>query len=315
MSDLNSDDYYKILGVDRTANESELKKAYRKLAIKWHPDKNQDNKEKAEENFKIISHAYEILSDKDKRKIYDLHGKEGVMNSGSPNQSNGFDMRGNMPQGNFTRFEFTNPNDLFAQFFGNSNPFESNNTTFRFVSNNGMRTSNVKSSISMNKQYHNKLNISSKVIIKGLVKKPDLNGYPGIITNFNQLKNRYDVKLSDEMTISLKPNNVVPLVSKIKLNNITSDTFLNGKTGDITGWDEDSGRFTVDLFIGRTISVKPENIIWPKETLVHIDKLNKSPQYNGQCGRILKFDGDRYMVNLSKHEVLKVRPENISIVA
>jgi curved DNA-binding protein CbpA len=314
MSDLNSDDYYVVLGVKKNATDSEIKKAYRKLAIKWHPDKHQNNKSKAEENFKIISHAYEVLSDTEKRKLYDMYGKEGIVNSGSPSSSN-FNMNGSMPKRNFTRFEFTNPNDLFAQFFGNSNPFETNNSTFRFVTNNGVRTSNISSSVRTNKRYHNKLNLNSKVIIKGLIKKPDLNGYPGIITHYNESKNRYDVKLSDEMTISLKPNNVVPLVSKIKISNIASDTLLNGKTGDIISWDEDTGRFTVKLFIGRTISVKPENIIWPKETLVHIDKLNKSPEYNGKSGRVLKFDGNKYMVNLGREKVLKVKPENISIVA
>ena len=66
----NNDDYYKILGVDKNATESEIKKAYKKLAIKYHPDKNLNNKE-AEEKFKIISDAYSILSDKDKRLKYD----------------------------------------------------------------------------------------------------------------------------------------------------------------------------------------------------------------------------------------------------
>lgn len=56
-------DYYKILGVKRDAKEKDLKKAYRKLALKWHPDKNIDNKEAATKKFEIISEAYEVLSD------------------------------------------------------------------------------------------------------------------------------------------------------------------------------------------------------------------------------------------------------------
>jgi len=62
-----SEDYYEVLGVARDANEDEIKKAYRKLAIKWHPDKNPDNKEQAEEMFKRVGEAYEVLSKKDKR--------------------------------------------------------------------------------------------------------------------------------------------------------------------------------------------------------------------------------------------------------
>ena len=62
MTDLNSEDYYKILGVNKQSNNQELKKAYRKLALKWHPDKNQTNVEKASENFKKINEAYEVLT-------------------------------------------------------------------------------------------------------------------------------------------------------------------------------------------------------------------------------------------------------------
>ncbi|MCF8302684.1 MAG: J domain-containing protein [Bacteroidales bacterium] len=66
-------DYYKILGVDRNASQDEIKKAYRKLAVKYHPDKNPGNKE-AENKFKEISEAYEVLGDKEKRKKYDQLG-------------------------------------------------------------------------------------------------------------------------------------------------------------------------------------------------------------------------------------------------
>ena len=58
-----SRDYYAVLGVDRNANDDQLKKAYRKMAVKWHPDKNQDNTEKAEAMFKEVGEAYDVLSD------------------------------------------------------------------------------------------------------------------------------------------------------------------------------------------------------------------------------------------------------------
>ena len=60
-------DFYKILGIQRDATDRQIKKAYRKMALKYHPDKNPDNKEQAAENFKKISEAYGVLSDKDKR--------------------------------------------------------------------------------------------------------------------------------------------------------------------------------------------------------------------------------------------------------
>ncbi len=73
-------DYYEILGVDKNATKDEIKKAYRKLAMKYHPDKNKGNKE-AEEKFKEASEAYEVLSDPEKRKLYDQYGHAGVEGS------------------------------------------------------------------------------------------------------------------------------------------------------------------------------------------------------------------------------------------
>ncbi len=80
-------DYYEILGVDRNATADEIKKAYRKLAVKYHPDKNPGDKE-AEEKFKEIAEAYAILSDPEKRRRYDQFGHAGVGNGAGPQ---GFD--------------------------------------------------------------------------------------------------------------------------------------------------------------------------------------------------------------------------------
>ena len=80
-------DYYEVLGVSRTASADELKKAYRKLAMQYHPDRNPDNKE-ASDKFKEICEAYEVLSDTDKRHRYDQYGHDGMKSAFGPG---GFD--------------------------------------------------------------------------------------------------------------------------------------------------------------------------------------------------------------------------------
>lgn len=99
-------DYYKILGVERNASADEIKKAYKKVAIKWHPDRNPGSKE-AEEKFKQAAEAYDVLRDPDKRARYDQFGAEGVNGAGG---FGGFSAGG------------MDINDIFQQFgdiFGN----------------------------------------------------------------------------------------------------------------------------------------------------------------------------------------------------
>ena len=102
-------DYYELLGCSRSATEDELKKAYRKLAMKWHPDKNKDNRKQAEEKFKKISEAYDVVSDKQKRGVYDKFGEEGLKGGMGGGGANGF--RG-------ANFNFRRPEDIFSEVFG-----------------------------------------------------------------------------------------------------------------------------------------------------------------------------------------------------
>jgi len=105
-------DYYKILGVDRNATDEQLKKAYRKLAMKYHPDRNKGDK-KAEERFKEVNEAYAVLSDKEKRHQYDMFGAEGFQQRFSRE-----DIFRNFDFGQvFKDFGFGSE-DLFSRIFG-----------------------------------------------------------------------------------------------------------------------------------------------------------------------------------------------------
>ena len=106
-------DYYKILGLSKGASEDDIKKAYRKMALKYHPDKNKSAD--AEEKFKAVAEAYEVLSDKKKRDIYDQYGEEGL--------------KGGVPGGggedgqHFTYTFSGDPRATFHEFFGTNDPF------------------------------------------------------------------------------------------------------------------------------------------------------------------------------------------------
>jgi curved DNA-binding protein CbpA len=132
---LEKKDYYDILGVEKTADETQIKRAYRKLAIKFHPDKNKAKS--AEEAFKKVNQAFCVLSDKTKRKNYDMFGtEEGPGISTMPDDFNPFDIfeqffqefgggiGGQQHRNGGTRFSFNNGNGSFTVFSsGFGSPF------------------------------------------------------------------------------------------------------------------------------------------------------------------------------------------------
>lgn len=143
-------DFYNILGVSKNASQDEIRKAYRKLALKWHPDKNPDNKEVAQSKFQEISGAFEILSDPEKKKLFDQYGEAGINPNAQPDGDASAagggggggafrgapGMHGGPGGGQTFRFSsnggpgFSNPNDIFASFFGTQDPFAAGDFDF-----------------------------------------------------------------------------------------------------------------------------------------------------------------------------------------
>lgn len=122
-------DYYDILGVNKNASSEELKRAYRKLALEWHPDRNKTSG--AEEKFKEINEAYEALSDREKRSAYDQFGHS-AFSPGGPSPGAGFAQTGRYGPFTYTYttntaegvpFDFSDPFEIFEQFFGGVGPF------------------------------------------------------------------------------------------------------------------------------------------------------------------------------------------------
>lgn len=110
---------YVVLGVKKDADEAEIKKAYRRLALRWHPDKNPEKKERAERMFKRIAQAYEILSDVKRRAEYDRHGLRGNEPPGTGQRRRTTPAEFTFQQTGFAHAHgFRSPFDIFREFFG-----------------------------------------------------------------------------------------------------------------------------------------------------------------------------------------------------
>ena len=220
-------DYYKILGVSKNATQAEIKKSYRKLALKHHPDKNKGNKE-SEEKFKAISEANEVLSNKEKRKQYDEIGSnwkqhEYANQAGNANYSN---QQGRDPRGSYSQANYEDMfggqggfSDFFEQFFGgNFNNYKQSGRSPQFKG----------------QDYESKLNISLQEAYSGTSRlltinddqKLKINVKPGVKSGQILRVKGKGGKGSDESKsgdIFLKIEVLPDKVFKRKANNLYSD--------------------------------------------------------------------------------------------
>eukprot|EP00401_Gymnodinium_catenatum_P007933 CAMPEP_0117606038 /NCGR_PEP_ID=MMETSP0784-20121206/79504_1 /TAXON_ID=39447 /ORGANISM="" /LENGTH=311 /DNA_ID=CAMNT_0005409103 /DNA_START=31 /DNA_END=966 /DNA_ORIENTATION=- len=304
--DLKSDDYYKVLGVDRNASDNDIAKAYKKLALKHHPDKNPDNKQAAEDNFKIITEAYEILHDPEKKKQYDQFGKAGVQGGGGG------------PGGGVS---FQQADEIFKAFFGGNDPFsmffgDDDDGPGGFFGGRGgpggprvvFSTGGMPGGSGMGGGMH------GGVVVRDLAKAQEHNGKVGKVTGWDQGKGRYEVQLEGESSLSLRPSTLTQQCA-VEVVGIESKPELNGKFGDIINYQD--GRYLVRLKVklpsgGDVIGLQPGNVFLPKGVRVIVQGLSKD-ELNGQMARILDIDRDamRYTVECQSGRQIKIKLDNV----
>mmetsp|Transcript_29510 Transcript_29510/g.57893 ORF Transcript_29510/g.57893 Transcript_29510/m.57893 type:complete len:350 (-) Transcript_29510:58-1107(-) len=290
--DISSDDYYKLLGVDRSASDNEVAKAYKKLALKYHPDKNPDDKENAEQIFKVITEAYEVLREPEKRKAYDQFGKRGVQAGadGSDGETGG-------------GVSFQHADELFRAFFSGTDPFcmhQDDDDRGFFLNGGGLRGG------------------SGMVFRTGMSRAGG--GMPrGMFDAFGALPGtRFqgsgrDCKHAQQ---SVPPMYTLPRRTTVVIRHLTQSQEYNGKIGRISGWDGCKGRYKVELEGSTSLSMRPSNLT--QQCQVQVVGIESQPELNGQFGTILNYQAqqERYQVRLKVRmangkEIVGLHPSHI----
>jgi len=327
MCDTGSNDFYKVLGVSKTATQKQIKKAYRKLAMKYHPDRNKENG--AADKFKKIASAYECLSDPQKRKQYDLCGGmpgAGGMPGGMP-QGMPFNMNmGGMPGG----VRFVNMNgaqgmggmagmeSMLASIFGGmtgmggtgSSPFGGGGMAGSPFFSGGEQWGTPFGRAASRKRNMG-LKRGTTVVIGGLKSSGGYNGRQARVVRFSPEQERYTVQLQDGATISVRRANLQQQVEGININGLKSRSDLNGTRGRVVGYNDTDQRYVVQTK-SQNARLKRENVILPPGTSVLIEGLQKAPKWNDKEGKLGQYDREsgRYIVDMGTQK-LRLRPCNI----
>lgn len=285
-------DYYAVLGVKKTASDAEIKTAYRKLAMKYHPDRNHGNK-KAEEKFKEINEAYAVLSDTKKRQFYDQFGTAGGNSDGGFNGFGGFGGAGkggsfNFGNFNFGGFDFSGGSggssgfsDFFQSLFGNSrtgrhgsNPFgdftRAGSNPFSGFGSSGNPFGGFSGSTTQQSlDAHTDLNVTVTDIFKSETKTFSFSYNTGRKTHTEEKKVKLPPGLHDGSTVRLKGEGIKSGSSVgdlyIKIHIIPDDTFrIKDDTLEvrvnILPWDAAlGGQITVPLPDGQVKVKIPPN--------------------------------------------------------
>lgn len=308
---LNSEEYYEILGCPRTATDAQLKKAYRKLAVKWHPDKNPDS-DIATKNFQKISEAYATLSDKKKRQLYDQYGKQGADASDQMPEGAGFPAGGmhfGGMGGGGGGMSQEDAQRLFSSFFGGSDPFGGGGSMFSSMGG-GMGGPQVQfMSSSMGGGGGPSMSFSSmggggadpfSMMFGGDGGMPS-----GFASSFSQ------------QAPPQKQYDEIPAGTVITLKDLVSASDLNGDRGTIKQYNRQTGRYVVQLEDDddgepKTMSIKPSNL--QQHVQVVLSDIQSQPEFNNKKGTIISWieSKSRYNVYVTAmKKVICVKKQNV----
>jgi hypothetical protein len=302
---IEDEDYYEILGIAKNAKDNEIKKAYRKLAFKYHPDKNPDDIE-SENKFKIISEAYAVLTDKEKKSIYDRFGKDAINDTGHPMHQNSNDVCNNFfkkHNGGCNPFDmFPKEGELFANSPGDGVHKNINGYTF---------TSFINKPDPRKAPYPNKpdiIRINTNILTMN-VSNDKYNDKTGVIIDYDLKKDNYIINIDDKV-MSINYGNILQLVD-VTVINLVNQPELNGQIGEIIGISKDINRYRI-MLNNQIIALKINNFVVSNGTCVKLTGLKKE-HLNGQKARVKLFKDNKYTVLMQDKTQIKIKLENICV--
>lgn len=311
--DVNAKCNYAVLGVKRTASEAQLSTAYKKLAMKYHPDKNLDDKEGAEVSFKRVKEAYEfVTSDAAKEKEADEKDPYRKVNSAALDRLLAEARRGKGVNGQQsangqgancatnTQQNAKCPQDNFAQEYSPpASPPASPAMDFDDCAE-AMLCFRVP--------------IGTQAVVRNLLKAPEHNGKLCKIVAFDDENMRYKVQVDESTAFSLRRRNFTQVV-RVQIEGLEGKRELNGLFGEVHCFDEKQCRYKVqfdELNPPSSYSLKLSNCILPQDTRVVLRGLT-SQQYNGQIARIVSVvqKAERYVVECFGGKQMKVKYDKV----
>lgn len=340
------DSYYSVLGLERSASNAEIQKAYKRLALRHHPDKNLENREQAEETFKRISKAYAVLSDPQQRKVYDCdcdrfaqdawsggtRPRTGGLSDeqadrlfqavfgakGAPKRSTfSFDSPFDCPDEKCTfgadhcKSPSMNMDDLLGGIFSGLGGIHSHAPERKAQPRMPQPPQPPQQPPQQPRQVR-AIAVGTHVVIRGLQSAPQHNGKTGRILRYDGSKGRYDVALGD-ITLSLKPQSLTQRC-KVRIVNYEAKPELNGKYGEIVNYDSSTQQYML-LMQDSPVAVSMDRSYCMLElgTSVIVSGLSQE-RFNSQLAEIVEVhpEAARYSILCQTGETIKVKFDKVT---